>query len=266
MGKSAVWLPEGPPLFRPFIADPHEITYSVGWRFNDQVVGKDVIPVSFYDIFPIIRFCNVGPWHGQLQLSLYGAVWACFTPLEESAPLINADYYVGGHLTYAFDCWSFRFRGYHISSHLGDEFLIMNPNYDRRNPSAEYLDIFASNQFSREIRLYGGVGYIFHQDNTFKRSPFYAEAGVEVRLCSMGFVSHCHSLYGEPFYAMHWRYSSDFKNHVDLTYALGYEIGKLCGLGRKMRLYLEYHDGYSVEGQFSKMPTNYLEIKATYGF
>src|SRR5262245_39461061 len=31
-GISGVWLPEGPPLFRPFIADPRQITSSVGWR------------------------------------------------------------------------------------------------------------------------------------------------------------------------------------------------------------------------------------------
>lgn len=259
-------MPEGPPLFRPFIADPRELTYSVGWRFNDTPVGKDVIPVSFVDNFPIYRFCCVGKWRGQLQFDLYGAVWAVFNPLQESAPLVNADYYVGLHCSYAFDCWSFRLRGFHISSHLGDEFLLNHPGYDRRNPSAEYIDIFFSNQFTRELRYYGGVGTIVHQDDSFIRSRFYAEAGLELRLCQLGFLSRCYSLYGEPFYAMHWRYSPDFKKHVDLTYALGYEIGKLWGRGHKMRLYLEYHDGYSAEGQFAKKPTNYLEIKATYGY
>ncbi len=51
-----------------------------------------------------------------------------------------------------------------------------------------------------------------------------------------------------------------------MTYALGYEIGKYCGLYRRLRLFLEYHDGYSVEGQFAHIPTNYFELALTYGF
>lgn len=265
-GRRGVWMPEAPPLFRPFVADPRQITYSAGWRWNDQALAKNVIPVSFYDTFPIYRWCNVWRWGGQLQIELQGAVWATFDPISESSPLLNADYYVGVPITYAVDCWSFRLRGYHISSHLGDEFLINNPGYDRRNPSAEYLDFAASWQFTPQIRYYGMVGYIFHQDQSFPVAPFYMEAGTEVRFLQWGFLSRPDQLYGCPYFAIHWRYNADFKTHVDLTYALGYEFGKLCGLGRKMRIWLEYHDGYSVEGQFSRIPTNYISIRGSYGF
>src|SRR5262245_58004995 len=54
-GLDGIWFPEGPPLFRPFAADPREITYSLGWRFNDKVVDKNVIDFSFGDILPIFR-------------------------------------------------------------------------------------------------------------------------------------------------------------------------------------------------------------------
>lgn len=265
-GKRGVWMPECPPLFRPFAADPRQLTYSAGWRWNDEVTEKETAPVSFYDTFPVYRWCNVWPFGGQMQFDVEGAVWAIFAPLLESAPLINADYYVGFPLTYAIDCWSFRLRVYHISSHLGDEFLINNPGFDRRNPSAEYVDFFASWQFSRQIRYYLGVGYIFHQDRSFPVNPFYMEGGFEVRALEWGFLSCANQLYGTPFLAIHWRYNPDFTQHVDLTYALGYEFGKLCGLGRKARFWLEYHDGYSVEGQFSRRPTNYLSVNACYGF
>lgn len=227
---------------------------------------KDVIPVSFYDTLPIYRWCRVWPFGGQMQIDIEGAVWATFAPLLESAPLMNADYYMGIPLTYATDYWSFRLRGYHISSHLGDEFLINNPGFDRRNPSAEYIDFFASWQFSRHIRYYAGIGYIVHQDESFYVNPFYMEGGFEVRALEWGFYSCANRMYGTPFLAIHGRYNPDFKNHADLTYALGYEIGKLCGLGRKVRFWLEYHDGYSVEGQFSRRATRYLSINGCYGF
>jgi hypothetical protein len=260
-------MPECPPLFRPFAADPRQLTYSAGWRWNDNALYKNVIPVSFYDTFPVYRWCRVGPWGGQMQIDIEGAVWGTFAPLEESSPLINADYYMGFPITYAIDNWSFRLRGYHISCHLGDEFLIENPGFDRRNPSAEFIDFFASWMFSRQIRLYGGLGYIVHQDESFYISPFFMEGGFEVRTLNLGgFYSNADLIYGTPFFAVHWRYNPDFREHVDLTYALGYEFGKLCGLGHKVRFWLEYHDGYSVEGQFGRKHTNYISIKGCYGY
>ncbi len=265
-GKRGVWLPECPPLFRPFAADPRQLTYSAGWRWNDNALEKDMIPDSFYDTFPVYRWCNVWPFGGQMQFDIEGAVWATFAPLQESAPLLNADYYLGFPLTYAIDCWSFRLRAFHISSHLGDEFLINNPGYDRRNPSYEFIDFFASCQLTRQIRYYFGLGYIVHQDHSFYINRFYMEGGFEVRPIEWGFYSRCNQLYGTPFLAIHWRYSPDFTEHVDLTYALGYEFGKLCGLGRKVRFWLEYHDGYSVEGQFSRRPTSYFSINGCYGY
>jgi uncharacterized C2H2 Zn-finger protein len=264
--KCGVWLPEDPELFRPFMADPRQLTYSAGWRFNDQVLAKNVIDVSFFDSIAFYRWCDL--WHkgSQLQLELEGAVWAVFDPLHDSSPLMNADYYGGLNLSYILNRWSFRLRGYHISSHIGDEFLLNHPGFDRRNASAEYVDIFASYELTDEIRVYAGVGYIVAQDKEFKCSRFYGEWGSELRLLSVGFTSQKDQLYGCPILGMHFRYKKDFKHHLDQTYVLGWEFGKLCGLRRRLRVYLEYHDGYSVEGQFCKQPTNYFSVRTSYGF
>jgi hypothetical protein len=261
-----VWIPEDPPLFRPFMADPRQITYSVGWRFDDNALTKNVIDVSYCDTFPIYRWCDVWPWGGQLQIELEGALWAVFDPCYESAPLINADYYVGIPITYAIDRWQFRLRGFHISSHIGDEFLLNHPNFDRRNPSAEYLDFFISHDLTEEIRLYGGLGFVVEQDPSFHFSPFYSALGAELRLLRLGFLDCRNVLYGCPIFGMHFRQSGDFHHHIDATYVLGYEIGKLCGLYRRLRVFLEYHDGYSVEGQFCKHAANYFSVRMTYGF
>lgn len=265
-GLTGVWLPEDPILFRPFIADPHQVCYSVGWRFNDQALAKNVIDVSYGDTLPLYRWFYVWPWCGQMQIEIEGALWAVFAPLQESAPLINADYYVAIPITYAIDKWSFRLRAFHISSHIGDEFLLEHPCFDRRNPSAEFLDFSVSHDFTDEIRFYGLVGGILHQDESFKTRRIYAEAGAELRLEGLGFIDHRQQLYGVPFYAMHCRYKADFKKHVDMTYALGYEWGKICGRCKKVRLFAEYHDGYSVDGQFERYANNYFSIRIVYGY
>lgn len=264
--NGGIWLPEDPPLFRPFMADPRQLTYSVGWRFNDNALTKNIIDVSFGDSIAIYRWCDVWPWNGELQIELEGGLWACFDPCYESAPLMNADYYVGVPITYAIDRWQFRLRGYHISSHIGDEFLLNHPNFDRRNPSAEYLDFFISHDLTDEIRIYAGIGCVVAQDPSFKFKPFYSALGAELRLLRWGFLDCKDVLYGCPIFGMHFRQSGDFKKHVDATYVLGYEFGKLTGLYRRLRFFMEYHDGYSLEGQFCKIPTDYFSIRMSYGY
>jgi hypothetical protein len=261
-----IWLPEGPPAFRPFIADPRQVTFGVGWRFNDRTLGKNLIPVSFGNNFPIFRWIDIWCFRGDLQLEIEGAVWAIFDPLHESSPLIDADYYVGFPLTYLFGDWAFRARGYHISTHIGDEFLLDHPHFDRRNPSIEAFDFYVSYQYTRDIRLYGGIGWVACQDDSYRVGPFYAQVGSEIRFSGLGYRDYCNRLYGEPFFAMDFYYQSHFKHHINSTFALGYEWGKVSGIRRKFRIFLEYHDGYSVEGQFSKSPTRYLSIRGTYGF
>ncbi len=260
------WFPEKPPLFRPFMADPRQITASVGWRFNDDALTKNIIPVSYFDTVPLYRWCDIWPWHGKLQIDIEGALWACFDPCTDSAPLMNADYYIGLPISYAIDCWSFRFRVYHISSHLGDEFLLNHPGYDRRNPSAEYTDLFASYEITPDIRLYGGLGYVIQYDESFRFNRFYVEWGTELRLQGLGYRDSYNCLYALPIFGMHFRWRHDFKHHIDSTYVLGWEWGNLTGMRRRYRIFLEYHDGFSSEGQFCRKFTNYLSIRFTHGF
>lgn len=250
------------------MADPHQLTYSVGWRFNDEAITKNNIDVSYYSTFPVYRWFNVNIWRfcGDLQIDIEGCLWAIFDPMTFSAPLIDADYYVGFPLTYACDTWSFRLRGYHISTHIGDEYLLNHPDFVRKNPSAEYLDFFVSNNITDDIRLYGGVGYVLAQDSSFVCHRIYAAAGFEVRLYEIAFWDWRDRIVGKPYLGAHFRYSGDFNHHFDSTYVLGYEFEKLSGLQRRLRIFLLYHDGYSAEGQFSRLATNYFSIRATYGF
>jgi hypothetical protein len=265
-GQKGVWMPEDPVLFRPFIADPRQLTFSLGWRFNDAPIAKNVAPISYWDQFPVYKFCNVGPFGGQLEFALEGCLWAVFDPITYSSPLVNADYYVGLPITYAFCRWSFRLRLYHVSSHIGDEYLLNHPDFDRRNPSIEVLDFFVSNYLTDEIRLYGGIGWLVQQDTSFKCGRVFLEAGTEVRMERLGFVSCANKLAGWPFFASHFRFQDHMDQHIDQTYAIGYEFQKLSGLYRCLRIFAEYHDGYSVEGQFRHLPTNYFSIRLSYGY
>ncbi|MDB2613610.1 DUF1207 domain-containing protein [Chlamydiales bacterium] len=261
-----VWLPEAPPLFLPLKADPRQLIASVGSRFHDDVFGTYVVDVSYFDTAPIYRWFNAFFSGDQLQLDLDGALWAIFQPMKPSSPLVNADYYGGISLNYSYKCWSFRLRGFHISSHIGDEFLIDHPDFDRKNPSAEYIDLIASYNVCDDLRFYAGAGYIPHSDPTFAVRSLYAQGGAELYLPWFRFISFCNMLEGRPFFAMNFALWENNEWDLDQTYVIGYEVGKLYGLERKLRLYAEYHDGFSCEGQFCKYRTSYVSLRVSYGF
>lgn len=267
-----IWFPQSTALFQPLIADPRQPMYYVAYRWGDKVVGRNAVAVALGDDFPIFRWRDVFRWHGDLQIDISAGVWAVFNfhhvdhSRGDMCELFNTDYLLGIPLTYAIDRWSFRLRLYHISGHLGDEYICNHKSVcdDRKNPSFEALDFITQFQVTPSWRLYAGPGVVLHSDKNFKLKPLYIEYGFEVRMG--GKKLYYHKLYGTPFLAVfidnwqqrHW----DF----DLNIMTGYELSKLQGVGRKLRLFAAYHHGFSWEGQFFNKRTQYGEAGFSWGF
>lgn len=274
---NGIWFPQMTELFAPLIAAPRQISYTLGYRSGDRICGNKAVDISLGDDFAIYRWLDVF-WHGDLQIGIEAGIWSVFNmdpshKREEGTELVNTDFYCGIPLTYARDKWSFRLRGYHISSHLGDEFLFNHPWYvaesaefpkKRVNPSIEGVDFAVSYQANEAIRLYGFPGAIVHSDESFPWKPFYVEYGTEVRF--LGTKFYYQKLYGTVYIGLHFRNYQELDWNFDGTYRIGYEFSKLQGIGRKFRFYVEYHHGYSLEGQFSKMRTHYMQYNISYGF
>jgi hypothetical protein len=227
------------------------------------------VQVSLGDDFPIFRWLDVMRWHGDLQISIAAGIWSVFDINPKVNPdggtdLMNTDFYVGIPFAYAVNKWAFRFRGYHISSHLGDEFLVKNPGYDRKNPSFEALDFFVSYQGSPSFRVYVGPGFVAQSDKSFPMKRFYVEYGGEFNF--LGRRIYYHKLYGNFFAAAYFRNWQYQHWNLDGTYMGGYEWSKLQGIGRKIRLLASYHHGFSCEGQFSREKTHYGTVGFAYGF
>lgn len=268
-----VWFPQSTVLFAPLIADPRQPVNSAAIRVGDKVIGDIVAAVSLGDDFPIFRWLDVFRWHGDLQIGIEAGIWSVFNykniphrKKHETCELVNTDFLVGIPVTYASGPWSFRTRVYHISSHLGDEYLCNHHGSckHRKNPSMEALDFFTSYQFSSHLRLYFGPGWVFHSDPTFHIDPFYIEYGLELRILGTRFVYS--RIYGTWFFAVDVQNWQQRNWDFDFTAKLGYEISKLQGIGRKMRIYIDYHHGFSYEGQFFNKRTQYGEFGISWGF
>lgn len=272
---SGIWFPQSTIIFPPLIADPRQPINSVNYRWNDKVVGKSAVAVSIGDDFPIFRWRNVFHWQGDLQIGIEAGIWAVFnftdsgcTEIGDWCEMVNTDYFVGIPLSYAYDKWSWRMRIYHISSHLGDEFIVDHPDFvccgRRKNPSFEAIDLFASFQASQGIRLYGGPGIVFHSDSSFHMKPFYLQYGGEFRFGGRKY--YYHKLYGTFYVAMNFENWEERNWSLDSTVQTGYEWSKLQGVGRKCRIYISYHSGFSYEGQFFNKRVNYGQVGFSWGF
>ena len=265
---SGIWFPQETVLYAPMLANPRESIYSAEYHIGDNIMGQKSIAVSYGDNFPVFRWRNVFVWKGDLQFDVQAGVWSVFKMgvdyNGEISELMNTDYLIGLPLSYAVGQWAFRLRPYHVSSHLGDEFMDHNPTVKRLNPSMEAVDLFASYQINPNLRFYGGAGWVFHSDKTYPiEPPFYFEYGGEMRVLGRSFFYH--KLYGTPFLALFMRNWQVNNWNLDATYMVGYEFSKLQGVGRKARLYFEYHNGYS-EGQFFKEYTSYTGVGFSWGF
>ncbi|MBI5272760.1 MAG: DUF1207 domain-containing protein [Chlamydiia bacterium] len=265
---SGIWFPQMTELFQPLVGSPRVISYTLGYRSGDKVCGNKCVDISLGDDFPIYRWLDV-LWHGDLQIGIEAGIWSVFNmdptlDLAGGTELVNTDFYGGIPITYARGKWSFRLRGFHCSSHLGDEYMVNHPTVRRLNPSNEAIDFFTSYQASEAIRLYVGPGVIVHSDPSFRWDPLYIEYGTEVRFLGTKFLKQ--KLYGTLFLTLHWRNMQELDWNFDGTYRGGYEFSKLQGIGRKFRFYIEYHHGYSYEGQFSKLRDHYMQYNLSYGF
>ncbi len=264
-----IWFPQTTALFQPMLANPRQVTYSIGYRGNDKIAGRKAVAVSLGDDFPIFRWLDVFRWQADVQIGIESGVWFVFDMdphpnIGGGTALFNTDFYVGIPLVYALNKWAWRLRLYHISSHLGDEFLVNHPGFNRKNPSFEALDLFFQYQAYEQLRFYAGAGLILHSDGTFPMRHSYIEYGFEARF--LGSKIYYHNLFGTFFLSTYFRNWQLNNFNIDGTYLFGYEWSKLQGVGRKIRIFGEYHHGFSPDGQFMNKRSNYWSIKLAYGF
>jgi hypothetical protein len=83
--------------------------------------------------------------------------------------LMNTDFKVSGFLSATKGKHKFRLQLFHISSHLGDDYILRNQDYDLNNKSVNYeqLDITYLYSFTTSA-LYVGLGWVINP-NTFRK-------------------------------------------------------------------------------------------------
>lgn len=175
------------------------------------------------------------------QLDLEGAVFARVLPDEPSAMLEGSDYRVGLYGTWKFDRLSYRAGYYHISSHVGDEYLIANPLFNRINYVRDSALAGTAYQLNDVSRVYGEIGYALGVEGGAKPLEFQF-GGEYAPLPATQFT-------GAPFAAVntHLREDFDFNGGVNVVAGWGWQG---VHSKRRLRLGLNYYNGPSLQYEF----------------
>ena len=245
-------------LFRPLLADPKQPQFFVSInRFRSSGVRYTVASVGFGETFGMYRFFGSREGDG-LQISMEGAIFAQFNLDTPSYDLINADYTIGIPVTYRHGDNSLRFRIYHQSSHLGDEFLqSVNPP-ERVNLSYEAIELIYSREW-RGWRVYGGGEYLIHKEPGDIK-PMSAHWGLEYR-GSKPLVWN-----GRPIGGVDMKSFEEHKWAIDTSVKAGLEFGQPNPGQRRLRLMAEWYKGFDPRGQFYNNKVDYYGLGVSLGF
>jgi hypothetical protein len=233
-------------VFRPLLADPKQPQFQASYQSvalrESRNANLNAGFVGFGETFGLWTRRQEEGCDG-LQLSVFGAVFSQFNLDARSKDLINSDFQLGVPLTWREGSFSIRARLYHQSSHLGDEFLLNNPQVPRVNYSFEEADAVGSFEY-RWVRIYGGGGYILHREPEIKRGK--TQWGVEFRGSrGLSFIS------GNPILVG----AADFKSFEQLGWNVnGNIVGGLEWYSpqatRRVRVLVNYYRGFNPYGQF----------------
>ncbi len=235
------FLPRGL-LFAPLHADPRWPHFSAAYRGYRTNNLSAAFAGNFGETFSLYR--NRAPFNGQWEFVLQAGVFSLFDLSAVSLDLVNADYNVGILTTYRSGGFSGFLRLHHQSSHLGDEFLLNNPQIKRLNRSFEEIDIKLSYEWFSWLRTYGGAGYLVHRYLPDVK-PVTTELGVELTSPGSFFNGSI-----RPVCYM------DFQVNERANWAIAQSL--MAGLrfenarigNRQLQLLAEYFAGPSPNGQF----------------
>ncbi|UCF66543.1 MAG: DUF1207 domain-containing protein [Acidobacteriota bacterium] len=250
-GAPSVLLPDGV-LFQPPLADQKQPRFHVTYQRYETEFGRfNVGSVGFGENLGLVRWPAQRVGDGW-QLGINGAVFAIFNLDAESLDLLNADYFIGFPLEFRSGATSARLRVFHLSSHLGDEFLLNpqpGPPVERINLSYEALEGLASWE-RRGFRVYGGGVRIFSSDTPLAR--WRGQLGLEYRSRHLG-DNRLRVLAGADIQS--WQ-ETDWD--VDVSLKAGLLIPNPRRLSRSIQLLIEYYDGHAPHGQFYPLEVRYF--------
>ncbi|MCX7413256.1 MAG: DUF1207 domain-containing protein [Planctomycetia bacterium] len=148
--------------------DPFDPAIKNGWMW-DMTAGARV---------SLLRYGSDPVLHPQgIELQVEGAAFVRLDQQDE-LDLRSSDYRFGIPLVFGIGRWQTKLAYYHLSAHLGDESMLKHQSFPRVNYLRDAMVWGNSYYLLDWMRIYGEVGYSFH--NSGGSEPWEFQAGVEL--------------------------------------------------------------------------------------
>ena len=242
-------------LYPSYIAGEKEPRMGAAW-----LVEKDrgsVLEESIGGRMGLLRYGTPGAINPQgFQWDLEAAALLRQDP-EFDLDVEAADFRIGSVLTWKRGPTATKFGYYHLSSHLGDEYVLRNPGFNRINYVRDALLLGVRQHLRPDLQIYGEVAYSFHTDGGAE--PLELQFGMEY-----------HGVDGTnrtsaPFAAIngHLREEFDFGGSVNII--AGWEWrGRYSN--RRFRLGGQYYNGKEIQWSFFNESVSFAGVGVWYDF
>jgi hypothetical protein len=235
-------------LYKSYLAGNHES------RMGTQLVHINNVG-NYWDAtiggrVGILRYGNTDPYEPQgYQLDIEGAAFPRLK-LNQERDLDMVDFRAGVPLTMRRGAWQTKFGYYHLSSHLGDEYMVSNNTLNRINYVRESLMFGVGLFLNPNFRVYSEVDYAFYTDGGAE--PWEFQFGAE--FSPVDWDRHR----GSPFIAVHGHLHQEVDFGGSITAQIGWQWRGRSG--RLLRTGFQYFNGMSEAAQV------YDQFEAQYGW
>ena len=184
-------LPDGL-IYKSYLAGVKEPRFGSAW-VHDRTLGW-IWDVALGGRVGMLRYGSADSfWPEGWQIDIEGASFPRLD-LEHERDLMSADFRVGVPVTWGNRRFQTKLAYYHLSSHLGDEYMVRNQTLSRINFSRDALVWGNSLYVTPNLRLYGEAAWAFYTDGGAE--PWEFQFGIDYS------PARPSGVWGAPFLAM----------------------------------------------------------------
>lgn len=167
------------------------------------------------------------------------------------------DFRIGVPLTWRQGPLAVKFGYYHISSHVGDEFLVRNPGFVRRNYVRDALLLGVAYNLTPDWMIYGEVAGSFRTDGGAKpwEFQFGTEYSPDIR----------NGFQGSPFFAINAHLREEFDFGGGLNVLAGWQW-RSSDSDRVLRIGGQFYTGKSLQYAFFNRNEQLIGVGIWYDF
>lgn len=242
-GSSDSWqvLPSGL-LYRTYLAGPKEprLQYLSQYDVKNKRQVADAVLGGRVGL--LRKSSGLANDPDAFQLDVDGAVFARVLPEEPSSMLEGSDYRVGLAGTWKQDQLAWKLGYCHISSHIGDEFLLAYPATPRMNYVRDSVIAGVSYDVLTASRIYAEAGYAVGLSGGAE--PFELQLGSE-------WTPRARGRQGAPFAAVNAQFREEQGTRAGLNTSTGWGW-EGARTGHRLRIGANYYNGPALQYSFAE--------------